>query len=209
MLNAAERNYNIYELEYLAIHRAMMHWRHFLAESLHKVIIHLDHQNLMYWKDPQKLSRQITREQLDLMEFDFEICHIPGKANSRADTLLRRSDYNQGTKDNKNVVVLPEHVFIKATTMSTSKVEQNKEMLKPWVDPHKLKSINGVWYKEGGCVITGRLVEKQDIIKSQHDPPVYGHPGISKTTQLVEQDYLWPCMKLNIADYIKGCTKCQ
>ena len=26
MLNAAERNYNIYELEYLAIHRAMMHW---------------------------------------------------------------------------------------------------------------------------------------------------------------------------------------
>ena len=30
-LNAAERNYDIYELEYLAIHRAMMHWRHFLV----------------------------------------------------------------------------------------------------------------------------------------------------------------------------------
>ena len=25
-LNAAERNYDIYKLEYLAIHRAMMHW---------------------------------------------------------------------------------------------------------------------------------------------------------------------------------------
>ena len=30
-LNAAERNYDIYELEYLVIHRAMMHWQHFLA----------------------------------------------------------------------------------------------------------------------------------------------------------------------------------
>ena len=55
-LNAAERNYDIYELEYLAIHRAMMHWRHFLAGSPHKIIIHSDHQNLTYWKDPQKLS---------------------------------------------------------------------------------------------------------------------------------------------------------
>ena len=81
-LNAAERNYDIYKLEYLAIHRAMMHWRHFLAGSPHKVIIHSDHQNLTYWKDPQKLIRRIARERLDLMEFDFEICHIPGKANS-------------------------------------------------------------------------------------------------------------------------------
>ena len=83
-LNAAERNYDIYELEYLAIHRAMMHWRHFLAGSPHKIIIHSDHQNLTYWKDPQKLSRRIARERLDLMEFDFEIRHIPGKSNSRA-----------------------------------------------------------------------------------------------------------------------------
>ena len=55
-LNAVERNYDIYELEYLAIHRAMMHWRHFLAGSPHKIIIHSDHQNLTYWKDLQKLS---------------------------------------------------------------------------------------------------------------------------------------------------------
>ena len=61
-LNAVERNYDIYELEYLAIHRAMMHWRHFLAGSPHKIIIHSDHQNLTYWKDPQKLSRRIARE---------------------------------------------------------------------------------------------------------------------------------------------------
>ena len=111
-LNAAERNYDIYELEYLAIHRAMMHWRHFLAGSPHKIIVHSDHQNLTYWKDPQKLSRCIARERLDLMEFDFEIRHIPGKSNSRADALSRRPDYDQGTRDNENIIVLPESVFV-------------------------------------------------------------------------------------------------
>ena len=80
-LSAAERNYDIYKLEYLAIHRACMHWRSFLAGSPHKVIVWSDHQNLTYWKDPQKLSRRIARQRLDLMEYDIEIQHLPGKSN--------------------------------------------------------------------------------------------------------------------------------
>ena len=208
-LNAAERNYDIYELEYLAIHRAMMHWRHFLAGSPHKIIIHSDHQNLTYWKDPQKLSRRIARERLDLMEFDFEIRHIPGKANSRADALSRRPDYDTGLHDNENVIVLPESVFVWAVTVATPEEGQDEEILKPWIDPHKLKRVNGVWYKEGKRVVTNTVEGKRSIVKSRHDPPVYGHPGISKTTQLVERDYWWPRMKLDIADYVKGCAECQ
>ena len=208
-LNAAERNYNIYKLEYLAIHRAMMHWQHFLVGSPHKIIIHSDHQNLTYWKDLQKLSRRIAREWLDLMEFDFEIRHIPGKANSHADALSRRPDYDQGTRDNENIIVLPENVFVRAVTIANDEQEQDEETVKPWVDPHKLKYINNIWYKEGRCVITGSLDHKHIIIKSCHDPPIYGHPGISKTMQLVERNYWWPQMKLDIVDYVKGCTKCQ
>ena len=186
-----------------------MHWRHFLAGSPHKIIIYSDHQNLTYWKDPQKLSRHITREWLDLMEFDFEIRHIPGKANSRADALSRRPDYDQGTRDNENVIMLPEDVFVRAVTVASRNEEQDEETLKSWVDPHKLKQINGVWYKEGQRVVTGATEEKHAIIKSRHDPLVYGHPGIGKTTQLVERDYWWPKIKLDIMDYVKGCAECQ
>ena len=209
MLNVAERNYDIYELEYLAIHRAMMHWRHFLAGSPHKIIIHSDHQNLTYWKDPQKISQRITRERLDLMEFDFEIRHTPGKANSRADVLSRRPDYDQGVQDNENIIILPENMFVRTVTIASNEEEQDKGTLRPWVDPHKLKRVNNVWYKEGRRVVTGSLTNKRAIIKSRHDPPIYGHPGISKTTQLVERDYWWPKMKLDIVDYIKGCAECQ
>ena len=208
-LNAAEQNYNIYELEYLAIHQAMMHWQHFLAGSPHKIIIHSDQQNLTYWKVPQKLSRCIARERLGLMEFDFEICHIPGKANNHANTSFRHLDYNQRTRDNEGVVVLPNHVFIKATTMVAEEATQDKKALHLWVDPHKLKLVSGVSYKEGQWVVTGNLQEKQHIIKSCHKPPVYRHPRISKTIQLVKHNYWWPCMKLDITDYVKGCADCQ
>ena len=163
----------------------------------------------MYWKDPQKLSQRIARERLDLMEFDFEICHIPGKANNRADTLSRRPDYDQGTHDNKNIIVLPEDVFIQTVTIASDEQEQDEEAIKAWVDPHKLKRIHDVWYKEGRCIVTGSLESKRTIIKSRHDLPIYGHPGISKTTQLVERDYWWPCMKLDIVEYVKGCAECQ
>ena len=87
--------------------------------------------------------------------------------------------------------------------------EQDKETLKPWVNPHKLKKVNETWYKEGRCIVMGSLSNKRAIIKSRHNPPVYGHPGISKTTQLVECNYWWPQMKLDVVDYVKGCAECQ
>ena len=83
----------------------------------------------MYLKDLQKLSRCIARERLDLMEYDFKIHHIPVKANSHTDTLSRQLDYNQGTRDNEGVVVLPSHVFVRATMIQTEEATQDEEVL--------------------------------------------------------------------------------
>jgi hypothetical protein len=77
----AEQNYDIYDLELLAIVKACRHWRPYLAGSPHKVIIYTDHANLQYWHEPHKISRRITREVLELSEFDIELRHIPGKSN--------------------------------------------------------------------------------------------------------------------------------
>ena len=59
-LNEAERNYDIYTLELYAIVRALRHWRPFLAGSPHEIIVHTDHANLQYWKEPQKINRRIA-----------------------------------------------------------------------------------------------------------------------------------------------------
>jgi hypothetical protein len=123
-LSAAERNYDVYNLKLLAIVNALDHWRPYLAGSPHKIIIYSDHQNLLYWKEPHKISRCVAREVLMLSEYNFEIHHIKGMANRRADTLSTRPDYDQGQNDNQDVTVLPEQIFVRATEVLGNYIEQ-------------------------------------------------------------------------------------
>jgi hypothetical protein len=209
MLSQAERNYDVYDLELLAIVNTLDHWRPYLAGSPHKIIIHSDHQNLLYWKEPHKISRRVAREVLMLSEYNFEIRHIKGTANGRVDALSRRPDYNQGQGDNQNITVLPEHIFTRAMEVLPNPLVQDESTLNPWIDLHQLKQHQGIWYKDGRMVITGNTQDKREIIRTYHDSPVYGHPGISKTVQLTERNHWWPGMKQDITEYVKGCADCQ
>jgi hypothetical protein len=208
-LSAAERNYDVYDLELLAIVNALDHWRSYLAGSPHKIIIYSDHQNLLYWKEPHKISRRVAREVLMLSKYNFEIRHIKGTSNGRADALSRRPDYDQGHKDNQNVTVLPRQVFARVMEVLPDISSQEESVLKPWIDPHQLKQHQGIWYKDGRQVVMGDTKDKHHIIQSHHDTPVHGHPGISKTIQLTERLYWWPKMRLDITEYVKGCAECQ
>jgi len=76
----------------------------------------MDHANLQYYRQPQKVNRQVARGINFMAEFPLELRHIAGKKN-RADPLSRRPDYDDGSKDNKEVVALPESLFIKAIEM--------------------------------------------------------------------------------------------
>jgi hypothetical protein len=163
-LSAAERNYNVYDLELLAIVNTMDHWRPYLAGSPHKNIIYSDHQNLLYWKEPHKISRRVAREVLMLSEYNFEICHIKGTSNGRADALSWRPDYDQGHEDNQNVTVLPEQVFARAMEVLPNHTTQEESMLKTWIDPHQLKQHQGIWYKDGRQVVTGDMEAKRYLI---------------------------------------------
>jgi hypothetical protein len=144
-----------------------------------------------------------------LSEYNFQIRHIKGTANGRADTLSQRPDYDQGHKDNQNVTVLPEQVFVRTMEVLLNLMTQEESTLKPWVDPHQLKQHQGIWYKDGRQVVTGDIEAKRQLIQSHHDSPVHGHPGISKMIQLTERLYWWPRMRIDITEYVKGCTDCQ
>ncbi len=165
-LNEAQWNYDIYDLELLAIVMALKNWRPLLAGSPHKIIIYSDHLNLQYWRLPQRISRRVAREVLELLEYDFEIHHLPGRLNGQADALSRCPGYDQGEDDNKDIVVLPDHVFVWAGTthcappmqriVAQEEMEaadpiyaQNEDLIKPWIDAHHLKKVDGTWYKDG------------------------------------------------------------
>ena len=95
------------------------------------------------------------------MEYQLELIHIPGKTNSRADMLSRCPDYDQGDKDNKEVVVLLKSMFIRSghtiSYIPEEPLEQNEATLKPWINQYGLEKIRGEWWKDQKKVITQDL----------------------------------------------------
>lgn len=58
-------------------------------------------------------------------------------------------------------------------------------------------------------MVTGGMHNKRTIIQEHHDPQVYGHLGIKRTTHLVERGYWWPGLQRDVLEYVKGCAECQ
>ena len=57
-LNEVEQNYEIYDKEMMAIMDSLEEWRQYLLGALETVEIWTDHQNLQYFRKPQKLNQR-------------------------------------------------------------------------------------------------------------------------------------------------------
>jgi hypothetical protein len=88
-LTGAECNYEIYDKEMLAIVKSLQEWDAELR-SLKGFEVHTDHKNLEYFMTVRKLSERQMRWSLVLSRYNFQIIHIAGTANGRADALSRR-----------------------------------------------------------------------------------------------------------------------
>jgi hypothetical protein len=67
----AEKNYEIYDKELLAIVKALKVWRHYLVHAKNQFEIWTNHENLKYFKEPQKLNVRQARWYIMLQEYDY------------------------------------------------------------------------------------------------------------------------------------------
>ena len=149
---ATKHNYDVYDWELLAIVKALWQWRMYLLGSPHPILIHMDHSNLQYWKEPRKINRRVAREFQELLEYNFILKHIPGSTNTQADTLSRQANGTYVKDNNNDVIVLPSNVFIHAMSISLNNIDtacqqaQNihKDMILSWVDHHNLQQHDQV-----------------------------------------------------------------
>ena len=111
-MSQTQRNYNTGDRELLAIIQALEEWRHYIQGSPHTTTIYSDHANLGYFKLPQTLSPRQARWALYISEFDLKLVHIPGSKNILADALSRRPDLCPDKPDNKDMIMLPDHLFV-------------------------------------------------------------------------------------------------
>ena len=110
--DSAQKNYEIYDRELLAIIRALEEWRPFIQGSPFVTTVYSDHQNLTYWKNPQRLSPRQARAFLTLSKYNFELKHQPGTKMFQSDALSRRPDLCLDEEDPKEVIMLPPDLFV-------------------------------------------------------------------------------------------------
>jgi hypothetical protein len=56
-------------------------------------------------------------------------------------------------------------------------------------------------------VPTGRDLQTR-VLKACHDHPLAGHPGQTKTLELLCCDYYWPKMCNDVIAFVKSCIAC-
>src|SRR5215472_10029379 len=135
-MSSAERNYEIYDKELLAIMTSLGKWKKYLLGAREKFEVWSDHLNLTYFRSPQKLTRRQARWVVDLQQYNFTMHHIPGKSNNKADILSHRDGHNFGDEDNENVVVLTPDMFSWSLFITEA---QDKEIIKHIKDSSSLK----------------------------------------------------------------------
>ena len=111
-LNPAERNYEIYDKELLAIFACFKEWRHFLQGGMHQVTVLTDHKNLQYFMTTKQLTRRQARWSLFFSEFDFVLTYRPGTHSGAPDLLSRRADYVTDSEPTNFIqMIKPEQVI--------------------------------------------------------------------------------------------------
>ena len=180
-----------------------------------------DHQNLEYFKKPQKLNRRQARWIMELAEYDFILHHRAGALNKKADLLSRRSDHDQGKNDNENVVMLkPEHFQTQDIVLEGPEAEILDEIKKEKkIDKSVKLALEKKlenWTKKDDIIYYNGLIYvprndnlRDKIIGLHHDSPLAGHPGENRTQEMVERNYWWPRLGNQVSKYVKSCEACQ
>jgi hypothetical protein len=109
-LSPVEKNYQVFDQELLGIIHALQHWSHLLRETPIPVIIWTNHHNLTYWCEPHKVGPRTTTWQVELQQYNYELCHKLGET-MKADALSRCPDFDTGNMANEHLIVLPLDCF--------------------------------------------------------------------------------------------------
>ena len=85
-LMETERNYDVWDWEFMGFVYRLQHWRHLLAGMEILVQVFVDHANLTHYQHPQKINQQVVCYINSLLEFNYILKHLLGTLN-RADAL--------------------------------------------------------------------------------------------------------------------------
>ena len=227
LFSPAERNYDIYDRELLAVIHALKSWHHYLHGSPFLVQVFTNHKNLTYFRQPQALNCRQARWLVDLADYDLKMVHIPRKLLASPDALSCRPNLLPlDDSDNDNVTLLPPSLFVNLIDTALSQCIESASTGDPLVlqalqsmhmdIPLPFHSHLADWQAEAGILTyKGRVYVPADdslcraILERCHNHESAGHPGFLKIRQLVATEFWWPGLASFVRRYVEGCATCQ
>lgn len=197
----AESRYSSYELEVLAIVKALRKFRVYLLGISFKIVT--DCQAFTLTMRKRDLCVRVARWALLLEEFNYKIEHRAGNSLKHVDALSRNP--------------LPACMLVDECEDSIitriRKAQCEDESLKPIFEAANVKQLsgfvvrNGLLFKEvenDVKLIVPRSMQTQ-IIRRVHEN---GHFGSAKTEILVRKDYWFTDLKSKVEKIVRNCVPC-
>ena len=212
---SAEINYDVGDKELLAVVSALQNWRIHLEGAVQKTRILSDHDNLTKFTTTKELNRRQARWSEKLASYNFEIEHVPGSRNRRADALNRRPDYKVPPKEKKPLLRWKNN-RLELAELPTPETVSDKQKFRNNYSPEELglvKGATGDFYEKTGVlyfqdnIFVPKYYEK-DVIRENHDELLAGHKGINATWIRVSEKYFFPKMREKIKKHIRECVVC-
>ncbi|KAH9753791.1 Endonuclease [Citrus sinensis] len=203
-LNDTERRYTVQEKEMTAIIHCLRVWRHYLLGSHFTIMT--DNVATRYFQTQKKLSPKQARWQDFLAEFNYRLEYKLGKANVVADAPSRKAELATLSMSQ------PKSDIVSRIKEGLQQDPLAKDLLEKVLEGKTRR----FWQEE--CILLtkgdrlfvprwGNL--RKEVIKECHDSKWAGHPGIERTTALVQASYFWPHMRDDIEAYVRTCLVCQ
>ena len=232
-LTATEQNYAQIEKEGLGVVYACKKFHSYVAGKT--FTIQTDHAPLISIfskKQLDQLSPRLQRFRMHLMEFSYNIVHVPGKSLVVSDTLSRApidspitADEHEATAATNNMVFAisrtgaPHNMLLRIKEASKEDPIFNKILefcqdswppdrqvsgdLRPYFSlRHELTVSDGIILRGSRLVIPP--VMRMEILNKIHS----GHLGISKCRQRAQESVWWPGLSSQIQEMVKSCNIC-
>ncbi|XP_057331695.1 putative uncharacterized protein DDB_G0282133 [Microplitis mediator] len=107
-------------------------------------------------------------------------------------------------------------LYMEKSKLKSISVSQRRSNLPKTVWP-KIKNIIAKTFKGTDIkiiicrdqIIIPPVEERQKIMAENHETPMAGHKGVTKTYNRIRQRYFWDNIKKNVEDFVRKCISCQ
>ena len=232
-LKKHEVNYPTHDLELAAVVFALKIWRHYLYGE--RCRIFTDHKSLKYLLTQRELNLRQRRWLELIKDYDLVIDYHPGKANVVADALSRKSSSTLASVGSSYLPLLLEirslgiqlesaldgaliaSFMVRPTLVDRiQELQKSDERLKQELQKLQSGEKGDFQLKDDGTIVMkGRICVPKDeelrkaILEEAHSSAYAMHPGSTKMYRTIKENYWWPGMKQEIAEYVARCLVCQ